>query len=268
MSNNDSSGSDAQEVVGKVRKSADRKNSAVRRVAQAADTGDKRDRSVSNRLGFPAIVGLVTVLGLALVIYAWATRDPKASPAVGEHWHAVYGVYDCTLNGEEGGYLPAFQSQVDEVGIHSHQDGIMHVHPWFDRADGPDARIEHFLDAMQVRLDDDQIVLEGGRILSEGAECNGEPATVQVRKWQFWFEAQAGDNPQIFTEDLDQILFENDREVYVIALAPLDADVPLPPADRFDQLEAVSPIVQSSAPVLAEDQDFNVPVPTAIPGDG
>jgi len=263
MSNNDSTGdatgSDAGEVVGKVRKSADRKNSAVRRVAQAADTGDKRDRSVTNRLGFPAIVGLVTLLGLLLVTYAAATRAEKVSPAVGEHWHAVYGVYDCTLNSGAGGYLPGFQSTVDEEGIHSHQDGLMHIHPWNASSTGTNATLRVFHDAMQISVDDTSLALDNGRVLSNGTDCNGEEAVLQVLKWQFWFEAQAGTNPQIFTSNFDEIKYDNDREVYIYAFAPVDAEIPLPPAERFDQLEAVSPIIQSQGPVASETQTFNVP---------
>jgi len=253
-------GPEGSEAVTKVRKASDRKNSAVRRVAQAADTGEKRDQSLGTRLGFPMIVGIVALLGMILVIYAWATRDALVRPTQGDHWHAVYGVYDCTLNDETGGYLPLFQSQIDVDGVHSHQDGLIHNHPFFESSAGTRNTLDKFLTNMQVQLTDSDFALGPGNILSEdGTTCNGEEAVLQVHKWSFNFEATRGDAPEVFTEGLADIKFDNDREVYILAYAPLGAEIPIPPAERFEQLEKVSPIIQSQAPVTEADLQFELP---------
>jgi len=110
------------------------------------------------------------------------------------------------------------------------------------------------------------MALDNGRVLSNGTDCNGEPAVLQVHKWQFWIQAQGGNAPEIFTSDFDDIRYENDREVYIYAFAPLGADVPLPPTERFDQLELVSPTITSTGPVSSDSQTFNVPAPDE--GDG
>jgi len=240
----------------------DKSSSAVKKVARAAETGNSRDLSMSSRLGFPAIVGLICILGLLLVTYARVNREAEVKPVQNrDHWHAVYGLYDCTLNDGAGGYLPPFLSQEDEEGIHSHQDGVMHIHPWFDRSDGPDAQLVKFLDSMNVEITPDTIVLDTGAVLEEGVECGGEEAVIHVRKWTFDFQVE-NEDPEIFTEDLPSIRFMNDREVYIIALAPLDAEIPIPPAERFETLNAVSTVITSQSPVdigdVEEDITFDV----------
>lgn len=241
----------------------DKSSSAVKKVARAAETGNSRDLSMSSRLGFPAIVGLICILGLLLVTYARINREAEVKPVQNrDHWHAVYGVYDCTLNDGDGGYLPPFLSTDDEVGIHSHQDGIMHIHPWYDRSDGPEAQVSVFLEAMNVEIDDESITLDTGAVLQEGADCGGEEAVVHLRKWTFDFQVE-NEDPEIFTEDISSVRFLNDREVYIIAFAPLDAEIPSPPAERFETLGAVSQALLSDRPddvVIDAEEDITFDV--------
>jgi len=241
-------------------------SAAVRKVERAAETAGQRDLSMRSRLGFPAIVGLICVLGVALVTFARLTREAEALPVQNrDHWHAVYGIYDCTAGGGAGAYLPPFQGTLDPLGIHSHQDGIIHIHPFFDAADGPDAKMRVFTEAMETDLTDDRYDLNNGTVLTDGTDCGdlgvGE---LHIRKWQFDFVVDSAD-PEIFTEGLADINFLNDREVYIITNAPVDAEIPDPPSDRFEQLDAVAGAITSTGPVLAEDGgiDFDVEAPGA-----
>jgi len=244
-------------------------SAAVRKVERAAETAGQRDLSVRSRLGFPAIVGLICVLGVALVTFARLTREAEALPVQNrDHWHAVYGIYDCNGGGSpgNGAYLPPLLGQLDPLGIHSHQDGIIHIHPFFDAADGPDAKLHVFWEAMESELTDTSLVLDSGQELTDGTDC-GELGTgeLHVRKWQFDFVTDSTD-PEIFTEGLGEINFLNDREVYIITNAPVDAEIPLPPSDRFDQLNNVAGAITSSGPVVADENegiDFDVQAPGA-----
>ena len=75
---------------------------AAIKVAKAAATAGQRDVSFVTRLGFPALIAVICLLGIGVVFYAWTTREALATPSQADHWHAVYGVYDC--NSGTGGW--------------------------------------------------------------------------------------------------------------------------------------------------------------------
>ena len=103
----------------------------VERAARAA--ASSRGASERRELGFPMAVATVIVLGIALVFIARDNRAPAAPPRIGDHWHAAYTIYDC------GTEVPYFQSAADPDGIHSHQDSLIHIHPFNSSATGEDA---------------------------------------------------------------------------------------------------------------------------------
>ncbi len=158
-----------------------------------------------------------------------------------DHWHSVYGVWDCTAMNGVGDWVPAFQSDRDDSGIHSHQDGLIHIHPFSERSAGKNARLGVWADTMGITIADDAITLVSGRVLSEGQMCglqNDEPAVVHLRRWVL--DLQVLDDPTmpptVVSANLADERFYNDREVWIIAYAPLDTEIPLPPSERFDTL--------------------------------
>ncbi len=157
-----------------------------------------------------------------------------------DHWHAVYGVWDCTLDDGAGGWLEPFTSWRDDVGIHSHEDGLIHIHPFFGISAGHNATFGHFLESMEVFLSDEALELDDGRVLREGEHtCSGEPATLHLRRWVLDQQllADPAATPRVVTSNFAAQRFYNDREVWVLAFAPIDADLPPPPSDRFTSLE-------------------------------
>ena len=104
----------------------------VQRAARAASAS----KSVRERreIVFPLALAMVVILGVALVVFARSSRAPASAPRVGnDHWHSAYAIFDCDR------FLPAFTSAADPDGIHSHQDGVVHVHPWNSSAAGEQA---------------------------------------------------------------------------------------------------------------------------------
>ena len=91
-----------------------------------------------------------------------------------DHWHAVYGVWDCTLADGAGGWVPAFQSTDDATGIHSHGDGMIYIHPFFEHSAGRNATFAHFVSEMNLELTDSSLTLDDGRTLLEGTMCDGQ----------------------------------------------------------------------------------------------
>jgi hypothetical protein len=183
---------------------------------------------------------LVVIAFVALPLVAGCSddggteADASGPPAVGDHWHAAYGVSVC------GEFEPVFASENDPVGIHSHADGVIHIHPFGAEASGGNATLGKFFEAMGAGLSDESLQLGELGTFTEGEDdCDGQPAIVQVAKWADADTAESTE-PQIITEDLTSIHFDNDREAYTIAFAPEGADIPPPPTiPQLDQLTDV-----------------------------
>ena len=141
-------------------------------------------------------------------------------PTLDDHWHAAYGVYVCDQ------FLPPFASTNDPLGIHSHQDGLIHIHPFSQAVTGENATLGVFFDSMGASLSDDELDLDG-TVLTSGDECDGEPAVLRVARWSDVGVTDVA--PEVFTEGFADINYLNDREAYTIALVPAGAEVPPPP---------------------------------------
>lgn len=226
------------------------KASSAKKVARAARVGATSGPTERRQIGFPALVGVIIVLGLALVVFARTTRDAQASPTLQDHWHSAYGVWDC----QSGSFLPTFDSERDPDGIHSHQDGLIHIHPFTASVTGKEATLEVFLRNMGAELGDSTLALPGGDELVEGVECDGEPAVLQVVR--FSDALGSAEVTEVRTEDMDGFRFLEDGEGIVIALAPQGAEIPPPPS--LDALAATSG--------LTRDEGVEPPNTTAIPG--
>jgi hypothetical protein len=108
-------------------------------------------------MGWNMGIALIAVLGVALLIWTVASRRSEAvaapragNPATGEagdHWHASLDVYACNQ------WLPPapeFETKADNpeirVGIHSHGDGLIHIHPFNSSESGDNATVGKFLE--------------------------------------------------------------------------------------------------------------------------
>ena len=75
-------------------------------------------------------------------------------PAVGDHWHAAYGIYVCDH------FLTPIQNITDVDGIHTHGDGLIHVHPFSSKTAGANATLAAFATAAGMTLTDTTIADE------------------------------------------------------------------------------------------------------------
>ena len=209
----------------------------VRRAA-SKDAGENK-LSKLLRPSFGMLVVVLILAGTAFVAVAYNLRDVQARPVQNEdHWHSPYAVWDC-VQGGEGGFLPAFQSDNDPSGIHSHGDGLIHVHPFYERSSGREAKLKHFMEAMGIAVTPESIVLDDGRVLTAGEECGGEPSIIVVARWEF--ASSVDEAPQVFTEGFGELRFLNNGEAWTIARTTEGAEIPPPPADRISFLQLVDP---------------------------
>ncbi|SVA78952.1 uncharacterized protein METZ01_LOCUS131806 [marine metagenome] len=191
-------------------------------------------------MGFPMAVALVVVLGSLLVLWARTDREATSAPRVGDHWHSVYDIYVCD----------SFRSKVvletDPNGIHTHGDGLLHIHPFNKLASGRDAVLGEFFSAFGGRIDDASVVLDTGEELVEGADCGGQPTVLKVAR----FDADDLErDPEVVTEDLAGVRFLKNREAFTVAMVPADVEPPAPRSERLTFLDIVSPDALSSDPL-------------------
>jgi hypothetical protein len=90
----------------------------------------------------------VVVIGVLLVVVSYSDRKANGDvpPKIGEHWHAFLGVNVC------GTWLPnapSFEPRANEpglrAGLHSHGDGLMHIHPFSSDEAGNAATVGRFI---------------------------------------------------------------------------------------------------------------------------
>lgn len=205
------------------------KASSSKKVSRAASIGGGKAASTSRPWVWWAVLGLVVVLGLGAIALSRSDYQENATPtnvppiAGRDHWHAAYDIYLC------GEFVDPIPDQRDPRGIHSHADGIIHIHPFVRSAAGENAVLSEFTDAVDMTLTDDRIQVPGGDVYEEGeTECDGEPGVVQVLV-----------DGEVVTENIPDIRLE-DRQLITIAFAPRGAELPTPRSEpNLDNLSDV-----------------------------
>ena len=262
--------------------------SSARKAAKVTQRG--RTKSVRFQGGtlFPLIVALVVILGLGTVVYARQSipAPDTTSPTINDHWHAVYGFYICGEWYTLGGDLETVDSQGRltstpylQTGVHSHDDGVIHWHPFTSKAVGRRANIGLFLDVYSIELDEERLAFPTGQPIEavENTEfivgettCDGEPAELSVVVWPNAEDTGSGTR---YIANFEDIRVENDGMVFVIAFMPRGEDVPIPPwAADLERLGAAdaggitSPEDLIEQGILPEDFDLSqlgtVPTPS------
>ena len=215
-------------------------------------------------MGFPLVVALVFLLGTSLVIYARSTRSDAVAPKLnvgaagvtGDHWHAALGIYNC--DHFEGNILRG--DWPDPSGIHSHDDGAIHIHPFVSSAAGTRARLKVYFETMGLKFNDDELELTDGTTLKSDTDCNGKNATLRVAR----FDIDNPDSPiEIITDDLGDVRFLADREAFTIALVPDDVDIPIAPTAAT--LDALAGIDSGQVPATAGATTTS-PTGSTVPG--
>ncbi len=199
--------------------------------------------------------GLLVLLATALAGCRIATDDVAVQnasttaasdadqllPAVGpiptsSHWHGAYVVRICN------DVLPPFDSDADPLGIHSHGDGVMHVHPFFEASGYESATVGLFGDAMGLGLANGELRLPSGGVWRDGDLCDGVPGRVFVDRWS---GPDSGSEVVRHFTGLADLRFLADGELYQIAFAPADSFPVVPPsASLLPELSNLGPVAE------------------------
>ncbi|MET0728430.1 MAG: hypothetical protein ABWZ76_09075 [Acidimicrobiales bacterium] len=217
------------------------KASSAKKVARAARAGGRVSTGQPRSLFFPGILALIVILGVALVVYAREDRqddDLGGVPQLGDHIHQAIAINVC---GEFLPDLPEFESQ---VGIHTHGDGVIHIHPFSQLGVGANATLDRFLtDAteegdLDVSLSDTKLTYLDETYEEGETECEGVDDP-QLRMG-YWTDVQdEASVPDVTTGAFGELRLTENGAGLTIYFGDPDADIPKPPhASQLDALGA------------------------------
>jgi hypothetical protein len=239
--------------------------SSTKKAAKLAQKGKGRKVRFQGGTVFPAAVAITLILGFALIVYSRQTLPAAdaSPPTINDHWHAAYGFYLCdtwyklagNLEGTNAAGQPEFPKFV-RTGVHSHDDGIIHWHPFTAASTGKNAVLGVFLDTYDVSLTNDTLKFPANNVLGftdtykEGeTKCNGKDAELSVKVWSSYTDTDAGHR---YIANMDRIHIDHNGMVFGIYFTPKDAEQVMPPwSSDLPSLGAV---------------DSGQTVPTSVPG--
>ena len=174
------------------------------------------------------------------------------------HWHSAYGVYKCDaylgkiVNGKYAAEIDGTDDTLypDVVGIHAHDDGLIHIHPFVKRSAGRKALLGSFLDTVKAKINSKEISYQvAGKTVAFNVDkmtC-GKDKKKPVVSVFVWRDIKKPSRVERYTADFKRIpLLKNGAYAFAIT-APGSKTPPVPPSEK--SLEA---------PV-------DVPVTTTIP---
>ena len=197
------------------------KASSAKKVARAATTGGGRTSQGARPWGWYSSLGVVAIVGVLLIVTSRNERLSASNPLKaekprppaqekrfsGDHWHAAYGIYLCDH------FVPPIHSERDPSGIHTHDDGVVHIHPFTRATSGSKATFRVFADTVGLSVSADQVKVDD-KTYNDGDKCGDKDGRLKVL---LNGKERPGDPKDIRLQDRDKL---------VIAFAPDDAKIP------------------------------------------
>ena len=240
------------------------RSAAAKKVAKAASTGaGGKGASGERNILFPAAMTLVALLGVVLILVARDQRAdvaPAGDPTLDDHWHTAYGVYVCD---ELSPITFPNDSDDDRTGIHTHGDGLIHIHPFVSTVTGQYATLGAFFNENETVFDDESFELPSEYLISENDfRCDGEDVEIRVLKWN----TLAAEKPVVYTENLRDVRLNEDGQLVMFAVVAQDtddSDIPRPDDAYLRQYlglpEELKPLGQEedreTGPILPETDE-------------
>jgi hypothetical protein len=133
-------------------------------------------------MGWYATLAAVVVLGVSLVAFSRnqelnkGQQAGKVAPRINrDHWHSSFSVYICDHFMPN---IPLFES-VD--GIHTHGDGVIHIHPYTPQASGRNDTLGFFLKALSSNGKGGTFKLSSSEI--KPASIPGDTNKLDTKDW-------------------------------------------------------------------------------------
>lgn len=139
------------------------------------------------RLAGVALPGSLAVLIASLIVVALgkgSAGNGASGPQIGDHWHAPYAIFILDTR------RPAIPEVITPEGVHTHGDGIIHIHPHLPEAEGSGVSLENFfayiggrLTATELRVPGDFNTYRDGTVFGEsrdGVISDGDVARLRI----------------------------------------------------------------------------------------
>jgi len=206
-------------------------------------------------------MAVVVVLGTAGIVFSRDQRQPDstrplaaAAGRAGDHWHAAIGFYICDAFATN----PPDTGQ-DPLGVHSHGDGVVHIHPFSAQSSGQRATLGIFFGTTNVKASATSIEVPGQAARKNGQKCGDSEAQIRTKVWD---SRDPADQGRIVTGNPSDIR-PTDGMLITIAFAPGGADIPRPPsADNLSKLTDIDPAAGGATTSTALPGETATTVPT------
>lgn len=184
-----------------------------------------------------ARIGVVILLSALMLCTRGIAAEASVGPKLGDHWHMAFGVWNC------GKWERSPAAGDDPIGIHTHGDGLIHLHPFVSAAAGANAVFGKFLNVEKIKVTSTELDFNG-KTLKAGTTCQGKKATVRT----LWWDNRNTKVPKVITTDPSKIALR-DQAIVVLAFGPDDASVGFPPslAELEDPADLAPPPLSASA---------------------
>jgi hypothetical protein len=103
----------------------------------------------------------------------YGVLDDTEGPTIDDHWHVAYGFNLCgewsQLEGNLEGVGPDGELLSDGyalTGLHSHDDGVIHIHPFTALGTGAKVTLGRFLSLYRVEVTDNKISFSNGQLMN------------------------------------------------------------------------------------------------------
>lgn len=204
-------------------------------------------------------IGLIVVVGVGLIVASKSGNDSAAAerPTVDDHFHASINVDVC---GTDIGPPPEFEQAAENPsitpGVHSHGDGLIHIHPHSTAETGNNATVGLFFDYGGWSVSEDSLQVWDGTDVTNGDPCENLDGKPGVVRWSLNGEEQSGNVADYVLQCGLACGDENDQ--IVIAFLPEDEEIPPPP-------EPPDPVDLPTEETPGATGAGGVPVPGDVP---
>jgi hypothetical protein len=212
----------------------------VARVAAKSGSGSALGASSGSGRNWLFGLGIVAIIALGIGVVAMArsenggygdnTTPPKANLQNGDpfdHWHAAFAIEVCGTELD-----PLQDGPTDVQGIHTHGDGLIHIHPFTRAAAGERATLSRYFKQVGLTVTDTGFELPDGMEMADGATtvkegettCAGEPGELVLAHWNEATAAPGTKPDKIYREDFGSIRFTEDLGAFTLAFIPKGQD--------------------------------------------
>lgn len=130
----------------------------------------RQQRSGLSRYLWIGLAVLAVVVFVILLVAA--PRQPRGAP-VGAHWHARYSLVLCGQPHPQFPFTPG--------NVHTHGDGVIHIHPVTPAEADNNANLQRFFQSAGVTFARARIVFADGKAFRNGDRCpDGSAGTVHL----------------------------------------------------------------------------------------